>query len=72
MALKVASLGSSKHDDLKHQQYCLMALQSLWGECVPHILLAGELKAHGHGYGLGTMLVHGRHPKPGTALVMMC
>lgn len=71
MALKVASLGSSKHHDLKHQKNCLMALRSLWGRCVPHILLAGELRAHGHGYGLGTMLVHGRHPKPGSLLLMM-
>ena len=71
MALKVASLGSSKHHGLKHQKNCLMALRSLWGRCVPHILLAGELRAHGHGYGLGTQLVHGRHPKPGSSLLMM-
>ena len=42
-----------------------MALRSLWGQCVPHVLLAGVLTGHGHGYGLGTTLLRGRHPKPG-------
>ena len=36
-----------------------MALRSLWGQCVPHVLLAGALTGHGHGYGLGTPLPHG-------------
>ena len=71
MALKVAIVGSHKHQNLKHQTKCLLALHSLWGQCVPHILLAGELRAHGHGYGLGTTLLHGRHPKSGTLLLLM-
>ncbi|KAL3141622.1 hypothetical protein ABBQ32_004859 [Trebouxia sp. C0010 RCD-2024] len=70
MALKIASLDSSKHRSLQHQTSCLMALRSLWGQCVPHVLLAGALTGHGHGYGLGTTLLHGRHPEPGdTALL---
>ncbi|KAL3141581.1 hypothetical protein ABBQ32_004824 [Trebouxia sp. C0010 RCD-2024] len=70
MALKIASLDSSKHRSLQHQTSCLMALRRLWGQCVPHVLLAGALTGHGHGYGLGTNLLHGRHPEPGdTALL---
>lgn len=42
-----------------------MALCGLWGQCVPAMLLAGPLTSHGHGYGLGTALLHGRHPVPG-------
>ena len=70
MALKIASLDSSKHHNLKHQKSCLMALRSLWGQCVPHVLLAGVLNGHGHGYGLGTTLLQGRHPLPGTNLML--
>ncbi len=70
MALKIASLYSNKHHSLKHQTSCLMALRSLWGQCVPHVLLAGALTGHGHGYGLGTTLLHGRHPEPGTNLLL--
>lgn len=70
MALKIASLDSSKHHNLKHQKSCLMALHSLWGQCVPHVLLAGVLSSHGHGYGLGTTLLQGRHPSPGTNLLL--
>lgn len=69
MALKIASLGSSKHYSLKHQTSCLMALRSLWGQCVPNVLLAGALMGHAHGYGLGTTLLDGRHPEPGTHLL---
>ncbi len=69
MALNIASLDSWKHDSLKHQTSCLMALRSLWGQCVPHVLLAGVLTGHGHGYGLGTALLQGRHPEPGTDLL---
>jgi len=47
-----------------------MALRSLWGQCVPHVLLAGVLNGHGHGYGLGTTLLQGRHPSPGTNLML--
>ena len=47
-----------------------MALRSLWGQCVPHVLLAGALTGHGHGYGLGTTLLHGRHPEPGIQLLL--
>ncbi|DBA99129.1 TPA: hypothetical protein ACH3X1_014261 [Trebouxia sp. C0004] len=65
MALKIASLDSRKHHSLKHQTSCLVALRSLWGRCVPHVLLAGVLTGHGHGYGLGTTLLHERHPEPG-------
>ncbi len=68
MALKIASLDSNKHHSLEHQKSCLLALRSLWGQCIPHVLLAGELKCHGHGYGLGTTLLMGRHPAPGNAL----
>lgn len=46
-----------------------MALRSLWGQCMPRVVLAGALKGHGHGYGLGTLLLHGRHPAPGINLV---
>ena len=70
MALKIASLDSRKHHNLRLQASCLMALRSLWGRCVPHVLLAGALTGHGHGYGLGTTLLHGRHPKPGTYLLL--
>ena len=69
MALKIASLDSRKHHSLKHQTSCLMALHRLWGQCVPHVLLAGVLTGHGHGYGLGTTLLHGWHPEPGTNLL---
>ncbi len=68
MALKVASLDSSKHHNLKHQTSCLMALHSLWGQCVPHVLL---LSSHGHGYGLGTTVLQGRHPLPGTHMMLI-
>lgn len=44
MPLKVASLGSSKHYDLKHQKNCLLTLRSLWGRCVPHDLLSGRTR----------------------------
>ncbi len=47
-----------------------MALRSLWGQCVPHALLAGALTGHGRGYGLGTTLLPGRHPAPGTNLLL--
>ncbi len=47
-----------------------MALRSLRGECVPHVLLAGALTGHVHGYGLGTNLLAGRHPAPGTNLLL--
>lgn len=70
MALKVASLDSSKHRSLHHQTSCLMALRSLWGQCVPHVLLAGALTGHGHGWGLGTTLLYGRHPEPGIQLLL--
>lgn len=70
MALKIASLGSKKHHSLKHQTSYLMALRSLWGECVPHVLLAGALTGHGHGYGVGTTLLPGRHPAPATNLLL--
>ena len=65
MALKIASLGSSKHYSLQHQLDCLLRLKSLWGQCVPHVVLAGELTAMQHGYGLGTALIRGRHPRSG-------
>ncbi len=68
MVLKIASLASRKHHSLKHQTSCLMALQSLWGQYVPHVLLAGALTGHGHRYGLGTALLAGRHSAPGTNL----
>ena len=70
MALKIASVDSRKHHSLKHQTRCLMALCSLRGECVPHVLLAGALTGHVHGYGLGTTLLAGRHPAPGTNLLL--
>ena len=65
MALKIASLGSSKHYSLQHQLDCLLRLKNLWGQCVPHVVLAGELTAMRHGYGLGTALIRGRHPRSG-------
>ena len=65
MALKIACIGSSKHHSLKHQHMCLLALRSLWGQCVPHVVLAGPLTSVQHGYGLGTALIRGRHPKSG-------
>ena len=71
MVLKVASLDSNKHQNLKHQRGCFMALRSLWGQCVPHVLLAGVLSSHGHGYGLGTALLQGRHPLPGTQMMLI-
>ena len=49
-----------------------MALRSLWGLCVPDVLLAGALTGHGHGYGLGTTLLCGRHPKPGNQFAVDC
>lgn len=70
IALKIASLGSRKHNSLKHQYSCLMAVRSLWGRCVPGLQLAGPLTSHGHGYGLGTSLFDGRHPKPGDAQLL--
>ncbi len=68
MALKIASIGSAKHRNLKHQAACLLALESLWGQCVPSLLLSGELSLLRHGFGLGAALVHGRHPKSGLAV----
>lgn len=68
VALKIASIGSSKHHSLKHQLMCLLALRSLWGQCVPHVMLAGDLTSMQHGYGLGTALVPGRHPKSGMCM----
>ena len=65
IALKVASLGSEKHNNLKHQYNCLLAVRSLWGHCVPCLELAGPLLQLGHGYGLGTTLLQGRHPDSG-------
>ena len=70
MVLKIASLDSRKHHSLKHQTSCLMALQSVWGQYVSHVLLAGALTGHGHRYGLGTALLAGRHSAPGTNLTM--
>ena len=61
MALKIASLGWSKHHSLQHQLGCLLRLKSLWGLCVPHVVLAGELTAMQH----GTALIRKRHPRSG-------
>ncbi len=72
IALKIASLGSKKHRSLKHQYTCLMAVRSLWGRCVPSLELAGPLTGHGHGFGLGTSLLCGRHPKPGELTLVKC
>lgn len=65
IALKIASLGSQKHSNLKHQFSCLLAVRSLWGHCVPGLELAGPLLQLGHEYGLGTTLLQGRHPESG-------
>ena len=70
MVLKIASLHSTKHHSLKHQKRCLLPLQSLWGECVSHVLLAGALRGHGHGYGRGTTLLQWRPPASGTNLLL--
>ncbi len=70
MALKIASIGSAKHRNLQHQAACLLALESLWGQCVPSLLLSGELTLLRNGFGLGAALVHGRHPKSGSALLI--
>ena len=49
-----------------------MAVRSLWGRCLPGLELAGPLTSHGHGYGLGTSLLYGRHPKPGDFVLVKC
>ncbi len=37
---------------------------------MPSLELAGPLTGHGHGFGLGTALLDGRHPKPGNLMLV--
>ena len=70
IALKVASLGSWKQRSLEREYRFLMAVSRLWGQCVPSVELAGPLVQHGHGYGLGTSLLSGSHPKQGDLVLV--
>ncbi len=54
VALKVAASGYREEEMLRNEAKAYLAVQDLWNKGVPELLLAGELRAVGGGYGLGT------------------
>ncbi|CAL8471202.1 g10744 [Coccomyxa elongata] len=67
MALKVAASGCREEEMLRNEANAYFAVQDLWNEAVPELLLAGDLQAVGGGYGLGTAVLPGRPLQPGDA-----
>ncbi|CAL8471253.1 g10795 [Coccomyxa elongata] len=67
VALKVAACGYRKEEMLRNEAKAYLAVQHLWNKGVPELLLAGELRAVGGSYGLGTSVLPGRPLQPGDA-----
>ncbi len=60
VALKIALCGSHEEVMLRAEATAYLALQDLWNKGIPELLLAGDLRALGGGYGLGTCVLPGR------------
>ncbi len=71
VALKIAMCGYVEEEMLLNEASAYLAVQDLWNKGVPELLLAGNLRALGGGYGLGTSVLPGRPLQPGLGQVLL-